>query len=412
MSEPAGSQYGGQALIEGVMIRGKRHVCVACRELAFAEDGSTLPPAESPVFVESEVISTFAGRLAKKFPPARWPFVRGSLVLLESMELGSKGLRLSASVALGANPTGAPVANSRQQIETGAEDRTDAQSETPTSAPGGAPILNRLLSVVLMLCVVGVLAYGSLRLGWFKQPSVRIAVGVVAVLALGLAVLLRKERQEEAESGGAHSLGELAVGATMVLGLAMGIGIFFMVPNLIVELFAHWVKTPWGRNLVEGLVRVVLFFGYLLLIARLPNIHRIFQYHGAEHQVIHVHENGLELTPENAARFSTVHPRCGTAFLAIVLVTSTIVFMFSGWQVWWVRSIVRLVLLPPIAGISYELLKWNSRRPNFVLKAFAAPGLWFQKITTQPPSRDQVEVAIAAMGGVLLAELSEVVVAE
>nr|MDQ2732077.1 DUF1385 domain-containing protein [Armatimonadota bacterium] len=121
---------------------------------------------------------------------------------------------------------------------------------------------------------------------------------------------------------------------------------------------------------------------------------------------------GLDLTPENAARFSTVHPHCGTAFLAIVLVTSTIVLTFSGWHVWWVNALLRLVLLPPIAGVSYELLKWNSRRPNFVLKAFAAPGLWFQKITTQPPSRDQVEVAIAAMGGVLLAERSEVAIAE
>ena len=378
------------------MIRGPKHVCVACRQLEMGEDGKPLPPADSSLFVDAEPINTFAGRLVSKYRIARWPFVRGSLVLLESMELGSKGLRLSASVALGTHQSG-------KQTAAAEIDQTHERSATPSGAQSSSMLKQGLLPA-LILCIAAALWAIAFRLGWTNYPSFLPAFLSVAAAAFALTVLIARVHKEEAADQAPKTLNDIAVGATMALGLALGIGIFFLIPNLIAALFTRLISVHWLLNIVEGAFRICLFFGYLMLISRMENIRRIFQYHGAEHQVIHTHESGLELTPENASQFSTVHPRCGTAFLAIVLVISVVIFAFTGWPALWLRLVLRVVLLPVIAGFSYELLKWNSRRPNVVLSLLTSPGLWFQKITTQPPSRDQVEVAIAAMVGVLKIE--------
>ncbi|MCA1594953.1 MAG: DUF1385 domain-containing protein, partial [Chloroflexi bacterium] len=365
---------------------GARHVCVACRQPRPGEEGKSVPSPDGPIFVDAEEISTFAGRLSRQLKPARWPLVRGSLVLLESMELGARGLRLSASVALLGTASAAELASGSAQA-----DAPPVSSRKLAAGAAGAVIL-------------AAASYACYRYQLLSGREARIAAAVVAVAALALVLLLKLVQREEGSGAVPRSFGEVAVGATMVLGLALGIGIFFMLPSLLAGAFHRYLPAAWEMNLAEGGIRLLLFFGYLSAISRMANVRRLFQYHGAEHQVIHVHENGLDLTPENAARFPTIHPRCGTAFLAIVLVISVVVFTFVGWQAWWLRLILRLVLLPLVAGVSYELLKWNSRHPNPLLKAVVAPGLWFQRITTQPPSRDQVEVAIAAMDGVLAAE--------
>ena len=399
MPEAPQRHYGGQALIEGVMIRGAKHVCVACRQLDSEGDGTNPPPSDSPVFVQTELISTFAGRFSERNRAARWPLIRGSLVLLESMELGAKGLRLSATIALGSSePKG--KANAARADD---EPRSPAPSAESSSAPAAASSgRGWTIAGLAALCLGAGAAVWAEKAGIVTLAELRIGLLVAGAAILALSLLFGRASKEEYLK--ATSMGEMAVGATMALGLTLGIGIFFVLPSLAVEGLRGFIPEAWALNLMEGFVRVALFFGYLVLIARLPNIKRIFQYHGAEHQVIHAYEEGLDLTPENAARFSTVHPRCGTAFLAIVLVTSVILFAFAGWQHLWLRLILRVAFLPLIAVISYELLKLNSRRPNFVLNAFVAPGLWFQKITTQPPTRDQVEVAIAALMGVLAAE--------
>lgn len=369
------------------MIRGARHVCVACRQPQPGEEGRSTPSPDGPIFVDAEEINTFAGRLTRRFKPARWPLVRGSLVLLESMELGARGLRLSASVALSGTTPGT-------DIQAG---RDPGHNTAPVSS-------GRVTAGAAAGTILAAAGYVCYHYRLLAAPEVRLALGILVVVALGILLLLKLVQREEKAVPAARSLGEMAVGATMVLGLALGIGIFFLLPSLLAGAFQRYLRAAWEMNLVEGGIRLLLFFGYLSAIARMANVRRLFQYHGAEHQVIHVHENGLELTPENAGRFPTIHPRCGTAFLAIVLVISVVVFTFVGWQAWWIRLILRLVLLPLVAGVSYEVLKWNSRYPNPILKAVVAPGLWFQRITTQPPSRDQVEVAIAAMEGVLALE--------
>ena len=380
------------------MIRGPRHVSVACREPGGDEKGNPVTAPDTPIFTETELVSTFASRLTQRYRFMKWPLIRGVLVLLESMELGSKGLRLSARIAM------TPPVSSDLSEETAHTNGAlpPAVEEAPVTSVSGVPVALRVGGAAL----AGVLGAGLLYLarhqGWLSRDGLWVIVGVLILFA----VLLSRVRREEAREG-SLTLSGIAVGATMVLGLSIGVGFFFLLPSLLAGAL-HRYLTPWQLNLSEGVLRLVMFFGYLKLIARMPNIRRLFQYHGAEHQVIHAHEHDLELTPENAARFSTIHPRCGTAFLAIVLVVSVLVFTFAGWQVWWERLLVRLAGLPVIAGVSYELLKWNSRRPNRVLSAFAAPGLWFQKITTQPPDRDQVEVAIAAMQGVLAAESESV----
>jgi len=396
------------------MIRGAKHVAVACRRPGADEEGKPINAPDTPIFVETERVSTFASRASKKFAPARWPFVRGAFVLLESMELGSKGLRLSTRVAMeppARTPdTDAGSCEKNSSADASAADQTRPLSAAePIASAGGVPAPQRSLQGALWIAAAAAAAgavYWARNTGRLSAGAVlgiSIAVGLLALIA----VIARMAKQEEARDPGALTLSGIAVGATMVVGLTLGISIFFLLPSLVAGLF-HRYLNAWELNLVEGVIRVALFFAYLTWISRMPNIRRLFQYHGAEHQVIHAHEHGLELVPESAEKFSTIHPRCGTAFLAIVLVISVVIFAFAGWQVWWERLLVRVGGLPLIAGVSYELLKLNSRGNNRFLAALTAPGLWFQRITTQPPSRDQVEVAIAAMRGVLDAEAADI----
>jgi uncharacterized protein YqhQ len=158
-------------------------------------------------------------------------------------------------------------------------------------------------------------------------------------------------------------------------------------------------------NLTEGVIRLGIFLVYLWGVGFMPDIRRVFSYHGAEHKTIHAYEAGVELTPENVQKYTTAHPRCGTAFLLAVLIIAILVFSIVGKQVWWLLIASRILLLPVIAGIAYEVTQYGARHMNnVVVRAIVAPGLWLQSLTTRQPDDKMVEVAIASLKEVLMAD--------
>lgn len=188
---------------------------------------------------------------------------------------------------------------------------------------------------------------------------------------------------------------------SVVLALIMSVGIFMLLPTVVVGWAAHLTDSVLLLNLIEGLVRIAIFVLYIWLISMMKDIKTVFQYHGAEHKTIHCFENNLELTPENAQTFYTLHPRCGTSFLFFVMIVAVFVHAFLGWPNVWLRVITRILVLPVIAGLSYELLKWAGRSDNWVVKILSLPGIYLQKLTTKEPTLQQLEVAIAAVKAVL-----------
>ena len=193
----------------------------------------------------------------------------------------------------------------------------------------------------------------------------------------------------------------LMIYTSLVVAVIATVAVFIIFPTWVLDLLALVTQNAVLLNVVEGLLRILLFVLYVVAISRMKEIHRVFQYHGAEHKTIHCFEQGLPLTPENCKNFYTLHPRCGTSFLVFVMVIALVLFSLLGWPNLFIRILSRLLLLPVIAGLSYELLKWTGRSDNFLVKILSMPGLYLQKLTTKEPDYDQLEVAIAAMNGVL-----------
>ncbi len=298
-------QVGGQAVIEGVMMRSPQAVAVAVRR----PDGSIL--------VRRQVYTSLIRRLS----PLAWPVLRGATVLVESLAIGMQALAFSADAALDANRNGAT-----------AESETRPGSSQRTAGEGWLP--------------------------------------------------------------------KLWLGATVVLSLAVGLALFFYVPLVLADLTG--ATSGFVFNLVDGFFRLAIFLGYLVLITLLPDIRRIFEYHGAEHKSIFTFESGRPLTAEEATRFSRLHPRCGTSFLLIVMIVSIFVFMFLGRPDGIGERLVRLALVPLIGGLSYELIRLSDRNCHSLLwRPFIAPGLWLQKLTTREPAKDQLEVALVALKSAL-----------
>ncbi len=196
---------------------------------------------------------------------------------------------------------------------------------------------------------------------------------------------------------------DIAIYTAVVISLFFSIALFFMLPNFIVG----WCKEFISDNnmvlhIVEGVVRISIFLVYLILVSQMKDIQRVFQYHGAEHKTIHCYESGVELTPENAVKHSRLHPRCGTNFLLIVMVISIIIFAFLSWDInRWALMGIKLLLLPVVAGVSYEIIKILGRYDNWFTRIVAAPGMWLQYVTTREPDESQIEVAIASLSAVL-----------
>jgi uncharacterized protein YqhQ len=280
-------QYGGQAVIEGVMMRGPDSRAVAVRK-----------PDQTIVIDEKT-----AGSITKKVPFLKWPLVRGVVVLIESLIMGIEALSFSANQAV------------------------DDEDEQLTA----------------------------------KEMIITI------VLSLGLAILL-----------------------------------FAVLPTAFAHLLIIFAPGALVQNLIEGFFRIAVFLIYVVAIGRLGDIKRVFQYHGAEHKVINAYEAGDELVVDRVQRYSTLHPRCGTSFLLIVMVISILIFSLLGQQVLWWRILSRVLLLPVVAGISYELVKLSGKYATAPLcRILIAPGMWLQKLTTNTPDDGQVEVAISAFGAVL-----------
>ena len=199
------------------------------------------------------------------------------------------------------------------------------------------------------------------------------------------------------------SINDLTIGVTMVLGMLLAILIFKAVPNLAASLFIKWTDSSILLNLIEGSIKMMMFIGYILAISLMKDIRRVFQYHGAEHTVINTFEDGMELNSENFAKHTTIHPRCGTSFILVIIMFSIIVYSFIPWDMaWYYRVVWRLVLLLPIACISYEAIKFAGRhRDSWWVSIIFAPGLMLQRLTTRKPTEDQIEVAHRALQAVI-----------
>lgn len=188
---------------------------------------------------------------------------------------------------------------------------------------------------------------------------------------------------------------------TVIFAIVITIAAFIIFPTWIVNYLKHWITNNIALNLIEGVLRIIMFVLYVLGISRMQDIHKLFQYHGAEHKTIHCFENGIELTPENVDQFTTLHPRCGTSFLMFVMIISLLLFSLLGWPDLLLRIASRILLIPVIAGLSYELLKWAGRADNMMVRILSWPGLVMQKMTTADPTKEQLEVAILALKAVL-----------
>ena len=194
---------------------------------------------------------------------------------------------------------------------------------------------------------------------------------------------------------------DIAIYFAVVVAICFSIGLFMFLPNALASVVSIFVDNAILLNLCEGVIRMSIFLGYLLLVSRMKDIQRVFEYHGAEHKTIATYESGAELTVENARKHSRLHPRCGTSFLLIVMVVSIIIFSFLRWGAMWQNMLCRLALLPVVAGISYEIIKFAGKSKNKCVAFLTKPGLWLQKITTREPDDSQLEVAIASLKAVL-----------
>jgi uncharacterized protein YqhQ len=239
-----------------------------------------------------------------------------------------------------------------------------------------------------------------------RLPIVRgvVALGeslVIGFKALGISANAQMPEEEEPISGALWT-------ATIVFALALSVGLFFIVPVTLTNLIKDQLGSAVLFWIVEGILRTAIFLGYLILISRMRDLRRVFQYHGAEHKTISCYEAGLDLTPENAQRFSRLHPRCGTSFLLIVMIVAIFIFSPLGLLPWWALIVSRILGVPLIVGISFELIKLAGKhRSRGWVKALIWPGMQLQRLTTNEPDLTQLAVAIASMEAVLANEPDE-----
>ncbi len=228
-------------------------------------------------------------------------------------------------------------------------------------------------------------------------PVIRGFVELIEMLTIGVKALTYSANESSGED---EQLGKGELVLTFLFAIILTIALFIALPLFIAK-FAT-AGTGFWFDLADGLLRVGVFLIYLFAISRLKDMKRIFQYHGAEHCSVHCYEAGKKLTPANAIKFTTLHPRCGTSFLFIVMIISIIVFSFITDPRWIAKFFSRILLIPLIAGVGYEILKLSSRfKESLLIKIIIKPGLWLQSLTTRGPTKKQVEVAIAALQKVI-----------
>jgi uncharacterized protein YqhQ len=229
---------------------------------------------------------------------------------------------------------------------------------------------------------------------FLRLPFVRGIIFLGEMMVIGLKMLNWSANQQATNKEEKLTAWETSIALMLSLGLT--IVLFVIAPYYLARIFTTTRAVLF--NLIDGAFRVLIFICYLWLIGLFKDVKRMYQYHGAEHMTVHCHEAGYKLTPENVRKYSPVHPRCGTSLLMFVIIASILLFSVVRDPRWFINVPLRIVLIPVIAGISYELLKLSARWPNFILfRIIMQPGLWAQKITTKKPHKDQIEVAIAAL---------------
>ena len=463
------THVGGQALIEGIMMRGTYNWSVAVRE-----------PSGS-IYVEEHDLASGRGKNGWMY----WPLVRGCRAMVESLVLGYKALEIAAlhafaeepadkaapgapaeaseTLRFAAHPTAGPSDSCASLLQANSEERDGVQkvSEASAGAPGasggsseadGARDLERLEPVLAGEggcedCEPGAggsdaADSGGRPFSWkddFGRPETMIdALGAQRTLEVVSdpepAPAAAKAAKGEGPAAGGKGekksfldeeveFGKKEMAVSMVLGIVLGVVLFIVAPAFVTNLIVgEYDSNTVVWNIVDGLLRVAVFVFYLWLIGRMSDIKRMFGYHGAEHKTIHCYEHGLPLTPENARSFPRLHVRCGTAFLIMVMVIAIFVYTVTPIngliEAWGVPDgapklalviVVRILLMPVIAGISYEItVKWAGSHPsNPLVKVILWPGMQMQYLTTNEPDDGMIECAIAAMQRVLEREEAE-----
>ena len=236
-----------------------------------------------------------------------------------------------------------------------------------------------------------------------KIPIIRGVLSFIDSLVLGMSTLtysasfFEDEEEAEKEKDKDGKSDAVFMGLTVALSVVIAVVLFMLTPFFISSLFGKVIKSPMALAVIEGLIRIAIFFIYIVAISQMKDIQRVFMYHGAEHKTINCIEHGAELTPENAAKYSRLHKRCGTSFLLIVMVVSIICFMFIRVDNMVLKIVLRVILVPVIAGVSYEVIQWAGRSESCLVNIVSKPGLMLQKLTTREPDLEMLEVAIASI---------------
>lgn len=393
------THVGGQALIEGVMMRGRYNWAAAVRE------------PSGNIYIEEHDLAS--GKAKNKW--LYWPVVRGCRAFVESLILGYKALEIAAMHAYGDEEE--PGAKAEEVSANGAISKEDASvDESVAGETNGFSWKNDFGNPDEAIDALG--AQRSLDIVVETNAAESGAVEPNAVEP-GAAAL----ESDEARDGDDGGFGKREMAISMVLGLLLGVGLFIVAPAFIANvLVGEYDDKTLLWNVVDGIVRIVVFVFYIWLIGRMQDIKRMFSYHGAEHKTIHCYEHGLPLTPENARSFPRLHVRCGTAFLIMVMIIAIFVYTITPLNgliaAWGVPDgpaklalviVARILLMPVIAGISYEItVKWAGSHPeNPLVKVVLWPGMQMQRLTTNEPDDEMLECAIAAMRRVLEREERE-----
>ncbi len=235
----------------------------------------------------------------------------------------------------------------------------------------------------------------------FKLPFFRGLAALVEALSLGVKTLLYSANESGAEE---EEISEREMGLTVAVAFLIAVGLFMVLPVYLTRFLQTAIPHNAALNGIEFAIRMSLFVLYIVVISRADDVKRLFAYHGAEHKAVHAYEAGLDLTPENVQKQSTLHPRCGTSFILIVFMVSMLFFVWIGYDNFLIRVLSRLLLLPLIAGVSYEIVRLAGKSRSSLLRVFCLPGLALQKLTTREPDQGQIEVAVEALQAVLRKE--------
>ncbi|HHX23025.1 MAG: DUF1385 domain-containing protein [Tepidanaerobacteraceae bacterium] len=234
---------------------------------------------------------------------------------------------------------------------------------------------------------------------FLKLPILRGILSLFEMLIIGIQTL--SYSASVAGEGEEEELTSRDIAFALISAVGFAVALFIVLPTIAVRFISSSISNPLLLNFVEGLLRISIFIIYVIVISLMKDIRRVFEYHGAEHKAVHCFEHDEKLTPENAAKYTTIHPRCGTSFMMLVMFISIIIFSMMGWPGLIQRIVSRIIMLPLVSGISYEIIRIAGKSKSPIVRMLNIPGMWLQKLTTREPDGEQLEVAIAALKSVL-----------